>query len=471
MLYKIFLYSSPAAAGSAPALGMVNAAICSNSEKQWKDNDAAVFMNSFDANAVVRQIKNELTDPVTKKCKCHPIVKFPPEGFDKKEYIFIATSYAKAAQVLPKIYAIAAEKNLVMYDAETKRSFYMDLVDNAYIKLRNRQQKIHQVILKEMKPLWSVRRIDSFSDETEKGAAYVVTIRKDPKVSFEKRNEKFYECLSQNLRSDEELICEDECYTIAGMQYTITYVLEGYKKHPDRIGFVVNGIPHTQQLHRMGADQACRWMSGCSETEKDDIHTRMRFTEMMNAYPNPAQRIAESVKITKWQRKQVFDIRYSGFGYYGSEILFHIVYDEDLCRNAENISILKIEEESATFILPFINDIYPDFYKRYYLCANHISSEMWIRILNRLREAKKMILDDTFNPALKPYINRFNLYVLADHSDPNGFEKVDKKNEAQFVFEHRYEVAYLYDVFIKWSEVQLETYRYSDDLMFNIQGP
>ena len=84
MLYKIFLYSSPAAAGSAPALGMVNAAICSNSEKQWKDNDAAVFMNSFDANAVVRQIKNELTDPVTKKCKCHPIVKFPPEGFDKK---------------------------------------------------------------------------------------------------------------------------------------------------------------------------------------------------------------------------------------------------------------------------------------------------------------------------------------------------------------------------------------------------
>ena len=72
---------------------------------------------------------------------------------------------------------------------------------------------------------------------------------------------------------------------------------------------------------------------------------------MMNAYPNPAQRFVESVKITKWQRKQVFDIRYSGFGYYGSEILFHVVAD-DFYQNAANVSVLKIEEESASFIIP-----------------------------------------------------------------------------------------------------------------------
>lgn len=96
---------------------------------------------------------------------------------------------------------------------------------------------------------------------------------------------------------------------------------------------------------------------------------------------------------------------------------------------------------------------------------------MWVRILDRLREAKKMILEDTFNPSLKPYIEKFNLFVLADHSDPKYWEKVNKTNDAKFVFEHRYEVAYLYDVFIKWSEAQLEVHGYCDDMMFNIQGP
>lgn len=470
MLYRIYLYSSSAATGSAPAIGIVNAAVSTNSEKQWNGNEATHFMNSFDADAVICQIETELTDPITNKCKCHPMVKYPPKKYDQIGYIFIATSYAKAAEVLPRVHAIAAENNLVMYDAETNRSFYMDLVDNTYLTLRNRQQELHQVILKEMKPLWNVRRINFFSEERDKGAAYVVTIRKDPKASFEERNEKFYKCLSQNLRGEEKLICEDQCYTISGKWYKITYVLEGYKKHPNRTGFVENGIPRVDLLHRMGADQAFRWMATCSDTEKSDIQKRMQFQEMMNAYPNPAKRFVESMKITKWQRKQVFDIRYSGFGYYGSEILFHVVAD-DFYKNAANISVLKIEEESASFILPFINDIYPDFYARYYLTSNHLSSEMWVRILDRLREAKKMILEDTFNPSLKPYIEKFNLFVLADHSDPKYWEKVNKTNDAKFVFEHRYEVAYLYDVFIKWSEAQLEVHGYCDDMMFNIQGP
>ena len=470
MLYRIYLYSSSAATGSAPAIGSVNSAVSTNSEREWRGNNAAHYMNSFDAAAVICQIKKELTDPATKKCKCHPMVLFPPKEFDQKEYIFIATSYAKAAEVLPRVHAIAAENHLVMYDAETDRSFYMDLVDHTYLALRKRQQELHQVILEEMKPLWKVRRINHFSGERDKGAAYVVTIRKDPKVSFEERNKKFYQCLSQNVRGDEKLFCEDHCYLVSGQWYTITYVLEGYKKHPDRIGYVDKGIPRVELLHRMGAEQAYRWMSECSETEKTDIQKRMQFQEMMNAYPNPAQRFVESVKITKWQGKQVFDIRYSGFGYYGSEILFHVVED-DFYQNAANISVLKIEEESASFILPFINDIYPDFYERYYLSRNHLSSEMWVRILDRLREAKKSILEDTFNPALKPYIECFNLFVLVDLSGPNDWEKVKKSDDAQFVFEHRYEIAYLYDVFIKWSEAQLSAHGYCRDLMFNIQGP
>ncbi|MCQ2354895.1 MAG: hypothetical protein MJ102_07345 [Clostridia bacterium] len=194
MLYRIFLYGTTAVTGSAPAIGIVNAAVSMNSQSEWGRNCAANYMCEFDYDAVIREIENELTDPATKVCKCRPILQYPPRESKKVGYIFIATSYAKAAEVLPRIHAIAAENNLAMYDAETNRSFYQDLVDNSYLTLRNRQQELHQVILKEMKPLWNVRRINFFSEERDKGISYVVTMRKDPKVSFEERNERLARC-------------------------------------------------------------------------------------------------------------------------------------------------------------------------------------------------------------------------------------------------------------------------------------
>jgi len=64
--------------------------------------------------------------------------------------------------------------------------------------------------------------------------------------------------------------------------------------------------------------------------------------------------------------------------------------------------------------------------------------------------------------------HRFNLFVLA-HSNAD-YEMV-RNNERLFLFEHRYDVAYLYDVFIRWSKAQLDHYRWSGERMFNIQGP
>ena len=175
-----------------------------------------------------------------------------------------------------------------------------------------------------------------------------------------------------------------------------------------------------------------------------------------------------SVRITKWQRKQVFDIRYSGFGYYGSEIVFHIVPD-DYYQDGDNISVLKIEEESASYILPFIHDVYPHFYERYYLAENHLPTEMWRRIINRIREAQDMVVNNTYCAELKKYIDSFNLFVLNKNNDPRIW---DKSHDVDFVYEHRYEIAYLYEIFIQWSETQMYYYEHSgDDRMFNIQGP
>ncbi len=465
MLYRLFLYKTTAAVASAPAIGIVNDALSTNSEREWNGNGAADFLEYFDTASIVRIIEAELTDSDSDRCKCKASTRFPPKKYKQVPFIYVATSYKNAIEVLPKLYAIAAEYDLALYDAETGKTFYRDLVDRTFITMRLRQQVFHNEILNTMKPVWKIQKVSSYSDERDKSCDYVVTLKKDPKNSFEDRIKEFYRCLSNRLADDEELRCEDRCYKIVGKWYQITYTLEGYKKHANRIGYksCCTGL-----LKRMGTDEAFRWLKGCSEKEVNDVFKRMNFNEMQRAYPNPADRFVASVNITKWQRKQLFDIRYSGIGYYGSEIIFHVVPD-DFYQDSANISVLKIEEESASFILPFVDDIYPDFYTRYYLEENHLPIEMWGRIVDRLEEAKKLILHDTFAPELTPYIDRFNLYVLA-HSDAD-YAAV-RNNPCEFLYEHRYDVAYLYDVFIQWSKSQFEEYwNTGDGRLLNIQGP
>lgn len=465
MLYRLFLYKTTAAVASAPAIGIVNDALSTNSERQWISDGAADFLESFDTAGVIKSIEAQLTESDSEQCKCRASTRFPPKEYRQVPFIYVATSYEKAAKVLPKLHAIAADCDLVLYDAETGKTFYRDLIDRTYITMRLRQQLLHNAILNTMKPVWKIQKVSSYSDERDKNCDYVVTLNKDPKVSFEDRVKEFYRCLSNHLADDEELRCEDRCYKIVGKWYQITYTLEGYKKHANRIGYQSRC---SSLLKRMSTDEAFRWLKGCSETEVSDVFKRMNFNEMQRAYPNPADRFVASINITKWQRKQIFDIRYSGIGYYGSEILFHVVPDE-FYQDSASISVLKIEEESASFILPFVDDIYPDFYTPYYLEENHLSLKTWERIVNRLEEAKKLILHDTFSPELTPYVDRFNLFVLA-RSDAE--DAAIRNNKRQFLYEHRYDVAYLYDVFIRWSKSQFEEYRNTGDgRLLNIQGP
>lgn len=462
MLYRLFVYKSSAATGTAPAVGIVNVAVSTNSEHEWKGNDAAHFMEHFDAAGIKNKIEDELGD------KCKVKICFPPREYEQKEYLYIATSYARIREVLPRVHAIVMENRLALYDAESGKSFYKSLFDDTFITIRMREQKLKACITNELKPVWNIRKISTYENERDKSTSYSVTLKKIPSASFLDRTRDFYNCLSNNLKDGEKLVCEDKSFSVVGKWYTITFVLEGYKKHANMVGYYENGYARQELTHRMSVEEAYKWMDCCSDVEKKDIQKRMNFREMEDRFPNPSDRIVNSVRITKWQRKQVFDIRYSGFGYYGSEILFHIVPD-DYYQDGDNISVLKIEEESASYILPFIHDVYPHFYERYYLAENHLPTEMWRRIINRIREAQDMVVNNTYCAELKKYIDNFNLFVLNKNNDPRIW---DKNHDVDFVYEHRYEIAYLYEIFIQWSETQMYYYEHSgDDRMFNIQGP
>lgn len=469
MRYRLYLYNTTAVTGSALAITSINSAIGTESDAVWNHNEAAHFMKTFAVDEIRTRIEQEVGD------KCRIVIKYPPRGYDQIAYLYIATSYERVREVLPKIYAIAAENSLVLYDAEKDRSFYLDLLDETFVSLKIREREIRERILDNDKRIWSYKRISFYEDERDKRSSFVVTLSNVQGVTFRERIQRFYNTLKEALINGEELICENECFTVSGKWYSITYCVEGYKKHVNRIGFMENGEPCERLLKRMGCNEAIKWMANCTETEKAEIASRMHFREMVGKYKNPADRFVKSVNITKWQRKELFGVRYSSMGYYGSEILFHIVRDA-YELDGHCTSVLKIEEESATFILPFVADFYPHIYERYYLTENHLPTEMWRKVIDRIAEAKKLILYDTFNPVLKPYIGRFDLYVLSKERNQDLWESEDgdkiRNTPEQFLYEHRYDVAHLYDVFIEWSKAQMKYYCESGDArMFNIQGP
>lgn len=469
MRYQLYVYGTTAVTGSAMAIGAISAAIGKDEETVWNDNDAAHFMREFDVEDIKTDIERELGD------KCRVIVKYPPSSCEQKAYLYISTSYEEIREVLPIVYSVAIKNALALYDAEKDRNYYMDLIDESFISLKVREQAVKDCIINGDKRTWDMKKISCHEDNWNKKCDYVVTFRMVHEVSFEERIKQFYNTLMDALTENEELICENECFVVKGKNYAITFCLEIYKKDIGVLGYYEDRHVCTRLLNRMGCSEAIKWISGCSEGEKNDICARMHFIEMVRAYPNPADRFVSSVNITKWQRKELFDIRYSGMGEYGSEILFHIAADS-FRMDEDRISVLKIEEESASFILPFVEDVYPYIYVRYNLTENYLTSEMWEKIIERISEAKEMILNDTFNPILKSYIKKFNLFTLLKEYSDDFLESDDAykiKNEPEkFLYEHRYDVAHLYDVFIEWSQAQIKHYcEFGEGRMFNIQGP
>ena len=467
MLYRLFVYRCLDATGKACVDSYINAAISLHSEKEWRDNLAANNMEEFDVEAVKAQIIRELGD----KCKIY--VKYPPKDCRQVPYLSIPTSYARAREVLPRLSIIVAERGLSLYDAQTDRGFVQDLVDETLIQLKFREQAVKNRIFHENQPIWNFSQIYSFEDHLYRESAFVVTLRKMRGVSFQERTLQFYNTLENALSEGETLCCENRCFRISRDDYAMIFCLEGYKKHPNMIGFCEKGKPCAEVLFRMGCVEAMKWMRQCTKIERADIQSRMYFREMIGRYPNPADRFVRSINITKGQRKEWFLLRYSDIGYYADEILFHIKPDEYV-HDEKFISVLKIQEESASFLLPFIADIYPYINMRHY-DLNCLPMEMWADIIKRLSEAKEMILRDTFNYKLRPYIDKFAVFLLDNSNTVNFPQKADREQilqeKTRIVFQQRYKVARLYDLFIEWSNLQMEYYGFDSDRMFIIQGP
>lgn len=389
-----------------------------------------------------------------------PLFKTRQEG----EWLWLITSYRAAGRVLPAVCAAAVKFGLFVYDGERQRPLDAgEAFDRGFAAARLRAQELNAVIRESVKPLWKLRQLEDRSDSRCSFLSFAVTLRKDQSRTLRERTEEFYTCLQGQLAEGEKLCTDHRCFAVEGPGYCVTYCLEAYKKTGDRVGFVEDGAARTDFLGRMSCETAFRWIEAHGDPHHE-VMDRMKFEEMVRAWPNPADRFVRSVNIAKELKKEKFGIRYAGSGYYGSEILF---YPWEPCGEMDSASVLKIEEETAGFLLPAIYEVYPYFSRRYYLTLNLIPFEMMEDIVKRLKEMREIILHDTRNEALLPWIKQFNLFVLAD---PEEYDALFYGDKVEYVYRHRYEIAHLYDMFTDWVEAQLNCW-WSDDLMFGIKGP
>ena len=132
-------------------------------------------------------------------------------------------------------------------------------------------------------------------------------------------------------------------------------------------------------------------------------------------------------------------------------------------------SALKIEADTAAFILPFVEEKYPYFKDRSSLADNHIPAKMLEDIKDRIKEIQRDLYNEENLEALVPYLQSANFYALVKNKAPTIREEDAPEQPAEMIRRYRLEIAHLYDVFIRWAEFQLE---YGNDTdLYNIIGP
>ena len=474
MKYRLFLYRTSAAGSGAIANNTVNRNLRYNFPDWDKGNMPEDHMLSFDASRIKELIQNELGADSMKDCTIE--IKYSPTK--KIEYLCIEPSYTMVDHIWPTMVKIALQEELVLLDAQTNKCEYESLTHRfSWRNLTVRILELNEQIKKNTVAIWQLRRLYKESIDHFPEAAYVLTLNKCKELDLSERIKAFCKLLSSLLIKSEKLVCEDECFVVKGPWYSISYTIEAYHKNPNRICYIRNGYVHVDILHRISCEKAFIWIKQNPGKEHHETYSRIIervfFSEMVQKYPNPADRFCASLNITKALRKEKMAVDYSSFQYFGAEIMFHRVPNafclmpENCCR--KTISALKLGEELASFILPFVEEQYPYFYDRYYLTDNHIPAAMLRKITDRLIEMRTVLYSGEGLEVLEPYLEKranFNALDKSNEFNPWGNDPATLK---KLIHDQRLNIAHVYDIFIQWAEAQLE--HGDEDDLFNITGP
>ena len=470
MRYRVFLYNTKAARKGAISLDIINHNLRTCFPEWDKGNEPEHYMLPFDTEKIVELIKDELSKESVQKCVFH-IWSTPLE---KIGYICVDTTFAYIDQIWPALVKIALQTQLVVVDAQTGQyEFEPQSFRYAWRDMTLRILELNEQIRKNTVSIWQLRKLYKQNIGNEPEAAYVLTLDKNRELPLYDRTKAFFHLLKSLLKDDEELSIRDQCFTVCGPWYTISYSIEAYRKNADtRCYMLSHDTVRIEKLHRISCEKAFKWIKdhpGKRNSTYLGIVERVFFSEMKDEYRNPADRFCASFNITKALQKEKLDIDYSGFQGFGAQIMIHKVPNnfcllaDERCR--DSISALKIGEELATFILPFVTEEYPYFYERYYLTDNHIPSNMLEKIKDKLAQARDHMYAGKDLQLYEPYLKEAHFWAL-DQNHEYG-EKADPAKLPILIEKYRCSIAHLYDIFVQWADSQLS----GEDDLFNITGP
>ena len=159
--------------------------------------------------------------------------------------------------------------------------------------ITNRINELYMAIVSNEKPKTHIRKVISYPNNQVPLYFYVVTICKNERP-FIKRVDEFNKLLIDNLNPNEILIYDNDCFCIVSNEYSICYVLEGYKKQANKTGCIINGVVCEKMLYRMGFECAIRYAK--KYNVYDLAMNKMNNSDLEEKYPNFADRLVALIK-------------------------------------------------------------------------------------------------------------------------------------------------------------------------------
>ena len=393
--------------------------------------------------------------------------------------VSITTEYHKAQEVAASLSMCLPDDGLILFDGEMECCANISKTARAeFIKARLAYQRYRLALFNEFNAA-SVWRHNKGAMVHKLGECYGYECHRDTKriyarcsidtvVSFVRGKSPADSVLRFNdllrklaTEQGESVYCKDGCFIVenANTDYQLRFVIEGYGKSPEWTGWIEDGNVKIERLHRMGIYRVRKELARMGKGEEDYARSRLYFPERFNTrgdWRNPADRFADSYKISKQLKKQNLDIIYGRHPYRNNgEFVFYACDKHDLGWDAwKTSSSFVMPEEQAAPLLAIFESVIPCYYE-YYYSTFHFRKEEVAQILERIKVVRQQVINDPCDSSLGTIRKRLMRSDFAwkrpDGTTPfRSHEKVARK----ILSKNRFRVLALIDFFAWWLSEQ-----------------
>lgn len=351
------------------------------------------------------------------------------------------------------------EPDVSLFDAERgmkEISCKSDLPDEAFVIARQAYRRYRAEIIHKFLPQWPYAATVGYYKIAEDFTGFSLRLTASVTAlagSFEDCVRRFDSVLNRIANElGDEVYCCYSCFSVCHKEtYTFNFVLEGMGKNPDRIGWMENGAPKVELLHRRGIWQTRREVEKLPEGEFECLLSRLDYQCALVADScerNLADRFVNSYKVSKIIAKHGLDIQYGeSSAHYHSLVAFWLHDDGWYSKDASLIRFA--DEDQACVILGVIGEIVPTYWKHYY-DEFLVRPEETRQIVERMKEVREIVRKNPCDPTLGNLVENLERSSFADNCgqfyEGENYDEVRHMN----LFKRRYDIVALCDIFIPW---------------------